>query len=815
MNHKRIIFAVFILSQACSDLWAMEKQQVVEQSGKNTNNNNVMAHCFSKSKLLLDDTHQSLIQLQSGKSTSFYKNFRLGFGAFSAGCGLLTALGAYKACTSSSLLSMRTIIGTGIGFSLAVFLGYGAKKANDKYCVRMKSELNMMDKIANIQPYLHLLEDQKLVLRSDANKLVLAQVIEQTRILRNDNFFTSKKMVHREKSGDNPIDQVLQCDQQFIGTGKVFENDGDYQSALTNPNGLSCYNAFTNSEPSDTLTIELLPTIDLQKKPLEDQYFMRLNDTEIPIKYEFLKQCEACNAEHDFYLKDSVYNALNVVSTPQKRVWNITKLIDTIMKESDVPLFPKLNTIARKNKIENLIQELQAGKIPFNDEEKLYAAVKIAQILQNNTLKSQCGASLMNLLTPNLSLIRAFDCRSNWIKDIALIEHGPQFLACGGYGSPLQLFDINKDAHDPWELNAFTKNDGVDIVKHIVPIPDSQKFLSSSYDKTIMLWDIDKDTPERTFEGHKEMIRRIVPIPGSQWFLSCSYDKTIKLWNINKNTPERTFEGHTNLLRHIELIPDSQLFLSCSDDKTIKLWDIDKDTSECTYKGHTDRVNQIVMIPNNQWFLSCSDDKTIKLWDIYKKAPVRTFKGHTDKVRQIMMIPDSQWFLSCSNDKTIKLWNINNETCVRTFKGHTDKVRQIMMIPGSQKFLSCSYDKTIKLWNINNEISECTFNGHKEEVRRIVLIPNSHKFLSCSYDGFVKLWDYARFNELSFEQLVYCYKIFRCTQPKKLSRSTGEYDEFLQLPPCICNEAIKQKKVILPTFKAKKDPLQRPFKKTQ
>ena len=58
--------------------------------------------------------------------------------------------------------------------------------------------------------------------------------------------------------------------------------------------------------------------------------------------------------------------------------------------------------------------------------------------------------------------------------------------------------------------------------------------------------------------------------------MSASCDKTIKLYNINKEECEYTFSGHSEkIFRAIALI-DENYFISGANDKNIIIWDYNK-----------------------------------------------------------------------------------------------------------------------------------------------------------------------------------------------------------------------------------------------
>ena len=53
--------------------------------------------------------------------------------------------------------------------------------------------------------------------------------------------------------------------------------------------------------------------------------------------------------------------------------------------------------------------------------------------------------------------------------------------------------------------------------------------MSGSYDKTIILWNISREEPIKTFTGHSDSINSVVFSPNGEYLASGSWDCTIIL----------------------------------------------------------------------------------------------------------------------------------------------------------------------------------------------------------------------------------------------------------------------------------------------
>merc|ERR1712216_193362 len=101
------------------------------------------------------------------------------------------------------------------------------------------------------------------------------------------------------------------------------------------------------------------------------------------------------------------------------------------------------------------------------------------------------------------------------------------------------------------------------------PLDNSDILLSSSRDKTVILWNLTREEenygyPRRSLHGHSHFVQDVVISSDGQFALSGSWDGTLRLWDLNPGTTTRRFVGHTKDVLSVAFSVDNRQIVSGS-----------------------------------------------------------------------------------------------------------------------------------------------------------------------------------------------------------------------------------------------------------
>ncbi|KAF2317451.1 hypothetical protein GH714_022405 [Hevea brasiliensis] len=224
------------------------------------------------------------------------------------------------------------------------------------------------------------------------------------------------------------------------------------------------------------------------------------------------------------------------------------------------------------------------------------------------------------------------------------------------------------------------------------PIDNSDMIVSSSRDKSIILWHLTKEektygVPRRRLTGHSHFVEDVVLSSDGQFALSGSWDGELRLWDLATGVSARRFVGHTKDVLSVAFSIDNRQIVSASRDRTIKLWntlgeckytiqDGDAHTDwvwnltncklRCTLAGHGGYVNTVAVSPDGSLCASGGKDGVILLWDLAEGK--RLYSLDAGAVINALCFSPNRYWLCAATEHSIKIWDLESKSIVEDLK---------------------------------------------------------------------------------------------------------------------------------------------------
>jgi guanine nucleotide-binding protein subunit beta-2-like 1 protein len=249
---------------------------------------------------------------------------------------------------------------------------------------------------------------------------------------------------------------------------------------------------------------------------------------------------------------------------------------------------------------------------------------------------------------------------------------------------------------------------------------DSSVLVSGSRDKTLMVWKLYESpndgyygAPYKSLTGHEHFISDIALSHDNSYAISSSWDRTLRLWDLRAGKTTYRFNSHTREVFTACFAQDSRMIFSAGADNSIKLWNVRGDckyTSEA--KNHTDWISCVRYCPGSNpgptgkaqiqpYIASVGWDGYLKIWN-QNLGNRYTFKAHDGNINACAISPNPKLIATGGKDKILHIWDVTNLTAPVFSLEAGCTINSIAFHPITQ-WIVAGTDQGIKIWDFSNE----------------------------------------------------------------------------------------------------------------
>ncbi|KAI5331202.1 hypothetical protein L3X38_021328 [Prunus dulcis] len=264
---------------------------------------------------------------------------------------------------------------------------------------------------------------------------------------------------------------------------------------------------------------------------------------------------------------------------------------------------------------------------------------------------------------------------------------------------------------------------------------------SAGHEKKVLIWNMETFDFDKTSEGHSLLITDIRFQPNSTIFATSSFDKTVKIWDAARSSKSLSkLLGHTGQVMSLDFHPRKvNLLCSCDNNDEVRLWDINQCTCTSIFKGAT---KQVRFQPQFGKFLATSSGNGINVFDVETGSLKFSSKGsgHVKDVVSLCWDTSGKYLASVSEDSA-RVWSTaSNGKWIHELKSNGNKFQSCTFHPGYPLLLIIGGYQSLELWNPSESSKTLTVPAHKGLVVALAESPKTEMVASVSHDQCVKLW---------------------------------------------------------------------------
>lgn len=169
---------------------------------------------------------------------------------------------------------------------------------------------------------------------------------------------------------------------------------------------------------------------------------------------------------------------------------------------------------------------------------------------------------------------------------------------------------------------------------------DSSRIVTSSMDKTAIVWNAENGTRLQRLVGHTDYLILARFSPDGERIATASADGTAKVWNAATGELLSTFKGHSTLLTNVEFNPDPDVprLLTTAVDNAVRVWDPNGfEARELLQITRDSKLVYATWSPDGRQILTCWKDGVVRVHETVPWAELAGVGDHAipmeDRVR--------------------------------------------------------------------------------------------------------------------------------------------------------------------------------------
>lgn len=237
--------------------------------------------------------------------------------------------------------------------------------------------------------------------------------------------------------------------------------------------------------------------------------------------------------------------------------------------------------------------------------------------------------------------------------------------------------------------------------------------ISGSRDKTLIIWKLDYNNkgsdkcglPWKCLTGHNHFVTDLTISNDNTFVISSSFDKTMRLWDLRTGKCVRQFFGHKKEVWTVSFSADNRQIFSGGADKSMNLWNT---LAECKMSSsahnanldHNDWVSKIRFSQSvkTHYYASVGWDGRLKIWNgIFK--PVASIKAHDSYISALAISRNGMYIATGGNDQVVKIWDyLDLKQPSMEYK--CESIVNSLAFNNNVQWLAAATDTCVKIWDI-------------------------------------------------------------------------------------------------------------------
>lgn len=276
---------------------------------------------------------------------------------------------------------------------------------------------------------------------------------------------------------------------------------------------------------------------------------------------------------------------------------------------------------------------------------------------------------------------------------------------------------------------------------------EGARVLSSSYDRSVTIWDAASGEALLRFAGHDQPVGGAAFAPDGALVATSSYVRdpvrvvigVVLLWDSVTGEVVRRIEAGNKPIVDVRFSPDGRWLAAATWGFVVYLWDLEAGGDEPRVlampdEGNYNAVDDVAFAPDGARVAGVSKDGTARVWDTATGELALSLRGHDNDVTSVAWSPDGAVIATGSADATVRLWSAADGASRGVLRGHLARVDDVAFARDGSLW-SASADGTLRRWDARGADHGGVQRKTSAACYAAAFSPDGAQMATASFDG--------------------------------------------------------------------------------
>ncbi len=149
--------------------------------------------------------------------------------------------------------------------------------------------------------------------------------------------------------------------------------------------------------------------------------------------------------------------------------------------------------------------------------------------------------------------------------------------------------------------------------------------------------------------------------------VTTSYDGTAAVWDVDTRGVVHMLEGHGAPVLRADFSPDGSRLATVSEDGTTRLWDVENGVELHVLRGRDrESVEHIAFLPSGARLVTGSANGIVRVWEVASGRLVHEIEAHSAKIEQLFLDETGTRIFSNGRDYATRVWDADSGALLLT-----------------------------------------------------------------------------------------------------------------------------------------------------